>query len=334
MKKDVLPPPLTSTDAALWQKACALREQYWKKNVFLRGIVEISNCCQQNCLYCGLRRDNTSLRRYRMEPDAIFAAARIVKRLGLGTIVLQAGEDPGFSPEDIARIVSRIKNELALAVTLSLGQWNPRVYTLWRKAGADRYLLKLETVNEKNYSLLRPGNTLAKRIRALHQLAALDYETGSGLITGLPGDTETTIVQGMELLGKHNPDMFSLSPFIPHPETPLKRCPAGDIAENLRAIAMARVMLPTAHIPVTSALGLQGDAMRLQVLEVADVLMASLTPQEVRKAYSIYPGKNLDEQAPEQRVTHFRSLLEVSGFTVPSGPGNAWRNQQTTTRES
>ena len=319
-------------DAALWREACTLREHYWGKNVFLRGIVEISNHCRQNCLYCGLRRDNTALQRYRMAPDIIFASAQAVQRLGFGSIVLQAGEDPGFSANDIAILIRRIKKELGLAVTLSFGEWEKSVYALWRDAGADRYLLKLETADEKNYTRLRPGNSLSQRIEAFCTLMSLGYETGSGFITDLPGNPEDALSKGLTLLSGYKPDMLSLSPFVPHPETPLRGHAAGGIATHLRLMATARTMMPAAHIPVTSALGLQGDAVRLAALEVGNVLMPSLTPQEVRRAYAIYPGKNMDAEEPEQRAARFRPMLEASGFEAPIGAGSAWRLQYETTR--
>jgi iron-only hydrogenase maturation rSAM protein HydE len=320
------PPPLSllPEDTALWHRACAFREHYWGRKTFLRGIIEISNHCRQNCLYCGLRRDNAALSRYRMTPESVFAVATAAKTLGFGTVVLQAGEDPGFPASQVAALVRRIKTELNLAVTLSLGEWSRAEYQQWREAGADRYLLKLETVNETNYARLRPGKTLGQRIKALEQLAALNYETGSGLISGLPGDAPGALSQGLELLAGFRPDMLSIGPFVPHPDTPLKRCAPGSGTDNLRALAMARVAVPEAHIPVTSALGLQGDAVRLLALEVANVLMLSQTPENVRKEYAIFPGKNQDHEPPEQRAAYFRTLLDSAGFTVPPGPGSAW----------
>lgn len=365
---------LPPEDLPLWDEARALRERYWGRKVFLRGIVELSNHCRQNCLYCGLRRDNAALARYRMDLDDVFAAAETVKRLGFGTVVLQAGEDPGLTPRALAGLVMRIKRDLGLAVTLSLGEWEPSVYALWRKSGADRYLLKLETPDESLYARLRPGRTLEERVNALRILADLGYETGSGFITGLPdgtdcppagtdgssGHPETPAVcsdaihngtgasfacststpgcsgsapgyanslldAGFDLLATLQPDMVSLGPFVPHPGTPLGNHFPGSAAESLRAMAKARVRIPAAHIPVTSALGLHGDAMRLAALEVGNVLMPSLTPESVRDGYAIYPGKNADERSPEVRAAAFRPLLEGAGFTVSPGSGGAWR---------
>lgn len=294
----------------------------------MRGIVEFSNHCRQNCLYCGLRRDNAKLTRYRMSPEAVFDCASEVKRLGFGTVVLQAGEDPGFPPEQVASLVEKIKAELGLAVTLSLGEWEKSTYTLWREAGADRYLIKLETADETNYSRLRPGKTRQARLDAIAALMDLGYETGSGLITGLPGQGEEQVLRGLELLAELKPDMASMGPFLPHPDTPLKNEQPGSIEDNLTAMAQARILMPKTHIPVTSALGLYGNEIRLAALEVGNVLMPSLTPRQVRENYAIYPGKNAGEQEPEERAENFIELLIRAGFSIPNGPGAAWRFEQ------
>ena len=320
-----LPTFLSPEDSSLWHAACGLRRQYWGSMVFLRGIVEFSNHCRQNCLYCGLRRDNNALSRYRMSADAVHSAACGVKRLGFGTVVLQSGEDPGYSAQEIALMVGRIKQELGLAVTLSLGEWDRECYGLWREAGADRYLLKLETADEILYAHLRPGKKLSQRFACLDTLSKLGYETGSGLITGLPGSSEDKVLHGLETLAERKPDMMSLGPFIPHPETPLGHETAGGISENLRCMAHARIRIPEAHIPVTSALGLYGDDVRLAALEVGNVLMPSLTPETYRESYAIYPGKNRQSLSPEERAAQFGPMLQAGGFTLPAGPGGAWR---------
>ncbi len=308
-----------------WEEASALRRQYWGRQVFLRGIVEFSSHCRQNCLYCGLRRDNTALSRYRLSPDAIYERAGAVAALGLGTLVLQSGEDPFYSGRDVADLIRRIKGDFGLAVTLSLGERPVADYAAWRAAGADRYLLKLETLDETAYAALRPGKTLAGRLASLQALADLGYETGSGIIAGLPGETPESLAAHLAFLAGLNLDMVSISPFVPHPDTPLKDYPALGVPEILAVMAETRILMPTAHIPVTSALGLAGDAVRVKALEVGDVLMPSLTPEDVREAYAIYPGKNRQSISPEERAAAMRAMLLRAGFDIPSGPGSAWR---------
>ncbi len=316
-------PPGVQLD--VWSEASRLRKKYWGNDVYLRGIVEFSNHCDQNCLYCGLRRGNGQLSRYRLESSAVFAAATAIRDLGFGTVVLQSGEDAACSAESLAALIGRIKKDLGLAVTLSLGERPREDYALWRAAGADRYLLKLETLDEAVYARLRPGRKLAERLRALEILAELGYETGSGLIAGLPGESPDAVERGLESLAGMRLDMVSISPFIPAPGTPLSEAAACGLPEILNVMARARVLMPSAHIPVTSALGLQGDAVRLLALNVGDVLMPSLTPAEVRGNYAIYEGKNSGEQAPAMRAAAMRDLLLTTGFNLPSGPGSAWR---------
>lgn len=311
-------------DAWLWNRAVILRREYWGRAVFLRGIIEFSNHCRQNCLYCGLRRDN-DIHRYRLSPGSIFAAARAIKGLGIGTVVLQSGEDPHVSAGDVAEIIRRIKTELGLAVTLSLGERNAADYALWRNAGADRYLLKVETFDERAYEALRPGRGLEERLRALESLRELEYECGSGLIAGLPGETPERLARDCALLAGLRLDMISISPFTPHPATPLHGHAALGVAPTLRLMALIRLLAPTAHIPVTSALGLHGDAVRLHALDVGDVIMPSLTPEDVRAAYTIYPGKNAGEESPEDRARNMRGTIAAHGFILPEGPGGAWR---------
>ena len=314
-------------DAALWKQACALRREYWGNTVFLRGIVEFSNHCRQNCLYCGLRRSNTALARYRLQAAQILDCARAIKSLGLGTVVLQAGEDPDFSADALAEIIHRIKSELGLAVTLSLGEWSWAVYARWREAGADRYLLKLETTDAGLYARLRPGRTLGEREKALEDLRSLDYELGTGLISGLPGQDAVALHRGIESIARLQPDMFSIGPFQPHPQTPLHSAAAGAAEEALGGMAYARTLAPAAHIPVTSALGLSGNHMRLTGLAVGNVLMPSFTPSDIRANYSIYPGKNAESASPAQRAAQFIQLIRQGGFQPGQGQGGAWRLQ-------
>ncbi|MDR0339763.1 MAG: radical SAM protein, partial [Desulfovibrio sp.] len=246
-------------------KARALRERYWEKKVHLRGIIEFSNHCRQNCLYCGLRRDNQRLDRYRLDYKTIFACAQDVAALGFGTVVLQSGEDPALDvagAAGFAALVERIKSELGLAVTLSLGERKPREYALLRKAGADRYLLKMEIMDAALYASLRPGKKLEDRRSAFFRLQDLGYESGTGLIVGLPGDAEASLEESLAELALWQPAMLSISPFTPQSETPLRAAPGCGANAALHAMALARIHMPRAHIPVTSALNLHGEAVR------------------------------------------------------------------------
>ena len=315
-------------DEELLSEARRVRNFFWGNNVFLRGIIEFSNHCRQNCLYCGLRRDNKNLKRYRLGLDEIFQAARAIKDLGMGTVVLQSGEDLEYSGPDMARLIDRIKNSLGLAVTLSLGERVKADYAMWKNAGADRYLLKAETFSEVRHNALRPGAGLPRRLEALRHLIDLDFEYGSGLIGGLPDETPDALAFDLEQLSALKPDMISISPFTPHPDTPLHAHPPYGVPETLRLMAIARLMLPSAHIPVTSALGLYGDEVRLRGLRIANVLMPSLTPEAVLADYFIYPGKNAGTEAPADRAQAISNMLARHGFSLPEGPGGAWRRKR------
>ena len=305
-----------------WQQACALRRSYWGNAVFLRGIIEFSNYCKQNCLYCGLRRDNTKLVRYRLTPEAIVEAVADIAALDIGTVVLQSGEDPHYDGPTLAAIVSAIKKRFGLAVTLSVGKREVADYALWREAGADRYLLKMETFDQNLHARLRPDCSLVARLRAFECLTTLGYEAGTGLIAGLPGETPDSTEQDMTELARMQADMVSISPFTPHPDTPLGTFPACSPETALHRMALARIATPSAHIPVTSALGLHGDALRLRGLEVGDVLMLSFTPEKVRTAYAIYPGKNVTATPPLERAEAMKTMLLQHGFSLPSGAGS------------
>jgi biotin synthase len=319
--------PLDMPDGQTWQQACALRKSHWGDAVFLRGIIEFSNYCKQNCLYCGLRRDNAKLARYRLTPEAIMAAAADIAALGIGTVVLQSGEDPHYDGSALAAIISALKKRFGLAVTLSVGERDVADYSLWREAGADRYLLKMESFDQSLHARLRPGCSPAARLRAFESLVSLDYETGTGLIAGLPGETSDSAEQDMAELARLQADMISISPFTPHPDTPLGAQPPCPPETALHRMALARIATPFAHIPVTSALGLHGDALRLRGLEVGDVLMPSFTPETVRAAYAIYPGKNVSAMPPLERAAAMKSMLLEHGFSLPPGPGGAWKKK-------
>lgn len=318
---------LNSSPEPSYAKARAVRGRIWGKQVFIRGIIEFSNHCAQNCLYCGLRRDNQGLTRYRLNFDEIMRQARLIKGLGIGTVVLQSGEDLNFSREFISSLIKEIKNTLGLAITLSVGERPQSHLKSWLKAGAERYLLKMETFNQPLYEQMRPGCRPATRLGALRHLQDMGYETGTGLINGLPGQNAHLLAEDLQKLADLKLDMTSISPFCPHPATPLAGARPGTVEENLLALSIARITNPTTHIPATSALCLYGDNVRNQALSIADVLMFSFTPKDVRGAYNIYPGKNSSPLSPSVRAAAIMRELKDHGFTIASGPGPAWRKE-------
>lgn len=321
---------LLSADPAdsgtLFAAADLVREHNLGDEVHLRGIIEFSNCCVKNCRYCGLRRDNRRLVRYRLGPDEILTAAREAAALGIKTIVLQSGEDPYYSADMLAGLIYRLKEELDVAVTLSLGDRPREDYRLMRRAGADRYLLKHETADPALFAALRPGTTLTDRLRHLYWLRELGYEVGSGNMVGLPGQTLNTLVEDILLLRELGVEMAGIGPFIPHPDTPLTGCPAGSLELTLKVLAVTRLVLPRAHLPATTALGsIHPDGRRRGLLCGADVIMPNVTPLLYRSRYQIYPGKVGLSATPSEAVAAARSLIQSLGRRVGRGYGGVSR---------
>lgn len=261
---------------ALWAEAHRVRVAAVGPCVHLRAIVEFSNYCRQDCLYCGLRRSNAQVARYRMDPDEIVRAAVAAWRVHkFGTFVLQSGEDPGYPPDGLAGAIRGIKASTNAAVTLSVGEAPDRYYRVWREAGADRFLLKFETSDPDLFAMLKPTTTLAARTNRLRRLREMGYQVGSGIILGLPGQDHMSVARDLILCGAEDYEMVSIGPFVPHPDTPLGQpardrgqtqaaatmlppAPSPDVRSTLNTIAVARLLAPMAHIPATTALGVVG----------------------------------------------------------------------------
>ncbi|HTJ00681.1 MAG TPA: [FeFe] hydrogenase H-cluster radical SAM maturase HydE [Dongiaceae bacterium] len=288
----------------LWRRADATRREYVGDAVHLRGLVEISNHCVRQCAYCGLRADHRELIRYRMTAEEILAAAREAVSLGYGTVVLQGGEDPGLTSTGITDIIRQIKAETPLAVTLSLGERSETELAAWRTAGADRYLLRFETSDRALFDAIHPplGRQPCDRIALLRRLKALGYETGSGIMVGLPGQTYTSVADDILLFRDLDLDMIGIGPFIPHPTTPLgNSIPPESITDQIpnseitvyKAVALTRLVRPDANIPATTALATinKHNGRELGLQRGANVFMPNLTPVKYRQLYEIYPAK-------------------------------------------
>ncbi|MCL5278477.1 MAG: [FeFe] hydrogenase H-cluster radical SAM maturase HydE [Planctomycetes bacterium] len=277
----------------LFDFAAAVRRQFVGDGVLLRGIIEFSNICRNTCLYCGLSRSNHRLPRYRLTRAQILAAAEQIRAAGIKTVVLQSGEEDDLDADWLREIITWIKSSLDLAVTLCVGERSRAEYQLWRAAGADRYLLKIETSDPDLYGQLHPGMSFANRRRCLQDLAKLGYQTGSGDLVGLRGQTVTHLARDVQFFKEGNFDMISVGPFIPHPQTPLAQEPAGDLQMTLKMTALARIVSRSVHIPATTAIGsLHGRDERPKALAAgANVLMPNFTPAPYRRQYEIYPNK-------------------------------------------
>jgi biotin synthase len=261
--------------------------------VHLRGIIEFSNHCVRNCLYCGMRNANREAVRYRMSPDAVVERALHIAAAGIGTVVLQSGDDLDYPALDIARMVAGIKRRAEIAVVLSVGERLPEEYALWREAGADRYLMKHETSDPELYAAMHPGKTLEERLSALRLLKSLGYEIGTGFIVGLPGQSVESLADDVLLVRDIGADMCGVGPFIPQAQTPLAHVPRGDAETTLRLISLLRLVSPRLNLPATTALATLDpeNGQRLALEAGANVIMPNFTPDAERANYRIYDNK-------------------------------------------
>ncbi len=293
--------------------------------VHLRGIVEFSNVCVRTCSYCGLRGPNRRLQRYRMSPDEIVDAAKAVRAKGLRTIVLQSGEDPRTELTELCDVIRRIKAETDLAITLSIGLRTPEEYRCLREAGADRYLIKEETFDGSLYARLHAGLPLVPRVIALSNLKRIGYETGGGIIVGLPGQTAESVADSLIHARDLALDMYAIGPFVPHPDTPLADHPTASIEQTLRTIAVARIILGDVHIPATTALqAIHPRGWELGLLAGANVIMSLETPAIYREDYSIYPNPGRAD-ADDRRAEKIFDAIRRAGRRVGVGPGSSMK---------
>lgn len=261
--------------------------------VKIRAIIEFSNVCNRTCSYCGLNRSNKNIKRYRMSEQEIIETAISANQAGYKTLVMQSGEEDGFyHAEKMGNIIRRIKEATDMAITVSCGEKDCEYYRHIRQCGAERYLLKHETADNDIYSRLHGESSLAKRLECLRQIKSLGFETGSGFMIGLPGQTPQTIAQDILLLKEIGCDMAGIGPFIPHPDTPLKCIPAGSIELTKRAVAITRLLLPHANLPATTSLGVLDAEQKNSIFSCgANVIMRKVTPQRYEECYTIYPNQ-------------------------------------------
>jgi biotin synthase len=330
---------------ALWAEADEVRRANVGDEVHLRGLLEISNFCVRDCLYCGLRTSRRDLPRYRMTAEEILAGARQAAHEGYGTVVLQAGEDYGLEAGRLAGVIRTIKAETPLAVTLSLGERPEKERVLWRQAGADRYLLRFETSNRALYNRIHPpvSGRPSNRVAILRRLRLLGYEIGGGVMVGIPGQTYDDLADDIELFARLDLDMIGIGPFLAHPDTPLGaedaalRAPDGRQAPNsdlmtCKMVALARLACPQANIPSTTALATLNKAhgRELGLERGANVVMPNLTPVKYRALYEIYPGKACVNETAEVCRGDLERRLAAIGRRVGTGRGDSPRRARAT----
>ena len=277
---------------ALFAAADEVRKQFVGDGVYLRGLIEFSNYCKNNCLYCGIRAGNTHAKRYRLTPDEIVQTAQKAVEYGYKTIVLQSGEDGWFDTDKMCDIIRQIK-KLDVALTLSIGEKSREEYAAYRAAGADRYLLRIETTDKTLYEKLDPSMRFENRVRCLHDLKELGYEVGSGSLVGLPGQTVESLADDLLFFQQLPVDMAGIGPFIPHPQTPLAdEKVEGHFELSLKMMALMRLLLPDINIPATTAMESLHPEGRLLALQAgANVVMPNVTDTQFRPLYELYPGK-------------------------------------------
>ncbi len=309
--------------AELFKEADSVRKKYAGDEVHLRGIIEFSNYCRMDCLYCGLRKSNRRATRYRMSPEEILASARKAAGMNIPTVVLQSGEDAHYSAEALCGIVKDIK-KLNLAVTLSAGEKTRDDYRRLRDAGCDRYLLRFETSDEKLYAKLRPGKKLKDRLKCLEHLEKTGFQTGSGIMAGLPGQTPESIAEDILLFKSLELDMVGIGPFLPHPHTPLSGEKTTDLESVLKTLALTRIVTKDAHIPATTAVGtLDAEGRQRALAAGANVIMPNITPAKYRAFYEIYPDKIcVDEDAAKCRGC-VQKMISKAGRITGKGFGHS-----------
>lgn len=283
--------------------AVELRKRYYGNKIFTRGLIEFTNYCKNDCYYCGIRCGNKNAKRYRLSKEEILECCDYGYGLGFRTFVLQGGEDPYFTEERIAEIVSEIKKAHPdCAVTLSVGEKSYDSYKTWKEAGADRYLLRHETANEAHYQKLHPSNmSLTVRKQCLYDLKSLGYQVGAGFMVGSPGQTLETLAEDLMFLKELQPEMVGIGPFIPHHETRFAKEKAGSVDMTLYLLSIIRILLPKVLLPATTALGTMDENGREKgIMHGANVIMPNLSPLKNRKQYDLYDNKiSMDEEAAE-----------------------------------
>jgi len=323
LEKEEIISLLTSYDSnnELFKAADRVRKKFVGDEVHLRGLIEFSNICRQNCLYCGLRRDNKNIQRYRLEPETIIEFAKKAVSYGYKTVVLQSGEDSYFSIDKMTHIIREIK-KLGVAVTLSIGEKTEEEYKAYKEAGADRYLVRIETTDRELYTRMDPGMDFDNRVKCLELLRKYGYEVGTGCLVGLPGQSIESLADDILFFKSIDADMIGIGPFIPNHDTPLRDADGGSFELALKVMAITRLLLPDINIPATTAMETINPNGRIIALQSgANVVMPNVTEGEYRKLYAIYPGKICINDSPSKCKGCITGKIEEIGRTISEKEG-------------
>lgn len=311
--------------AYLAQKADKVRREVYGDEVFVRGLIEISSYCKNNCYYCGLRCENAAAQRYRLTPDEIFSCASEGYNLGFRTFVLQGGEDPWFTDERLCEIIKKIKAAYPdCAITLSLGERSYESYLALYNAGADRYLLRHETADSAHYGKLHPpGLSFENRMRCLENLKKIGYATGCGFMVGSPCQTAKTLAKDLKFIETFRPQMCGIGPFIPHHATPFANRQQGSVEQTCYLISILRLISPSLLLPATTALGtLDPRGREKGIMAGANVVMPNLSPVDVRKKYELYNGKICTGEESAQCKDCLDRRIKSIGYRVVVSRGD------------
>ncbi len=311
---------------SLLERARKVREEHYGKSVYIRGLIEVTNYCKNDCYYCGLRHSNTNLERYRLSPNEILDCCRKGDALGIKTFVLQGGEDPHFTAEHIAEIVRAIRDAFPEhAITLSLGEKSEKDYELFYRAGANRYLLRHETAAEAHYEKLHPPfMKLAERKQCLWNLKKIGFQVGAGFMVGSPYQTPADLLADIRFLEELQPQMVGIGPFLPQKDTPFGAKPAGSLNLCLKMLALCRLLLPKSLLPATTAMGtIASNGRELAFNAGANVLMPNLSPAAAKKLYAIYDNKVSNGVEAAENLSRLKEMVTLSGFVPDMGRGDA-----------
>lgn len=310
----------------IFEKARKIRQAYYGTDVYIRGLIEFTNYCKNDCYYCGIRRSNSRAHRYRLSEEQILRCCHQGYTLGFRTFVLQGGEDGYFTDERMVNLVKEIrKNYPDCAITLSIGERSYDSYLALFEAGADRYLLRHETWDEEHYRLLHPPALSAKhRQQCLWDLKKIGYQVGTGYMVGSPFQTAENLADDMLFLEKLNPQMVGIGPFIPHHDTPFKDQAAGTLELTLYMLGLIRLMLPKVLLPATTALGTIDEKGReLGILAGANVVMPNLSPENVRKDYLLYDNKICTGSEAAECRMDLENRMHAIGYQVVCHRGDS-----------
>ncbi len=313
-------------DEELRAAADAVRRLHYGTDVYIRGLIEFTNFCKNDCYYCGIRCSNRKAQRYRLTKDEILECCREGYALGFRTFVLQGGEDPYFTDERICEIVAAIRQSYPdCAITLSIGEKSHESYLAYYRAGANRYLLRHETADAKHYSRLHPANlTFAQRRACLFDLKEIGYQVGAGFMVGSPGQTLDSLIADLRFLQELQPDMIGIGPFLSHQDTPFCSEPNGELALVLRLLGVLRLMHPKVLLPATTALGtMHPEGRELGLRMGANVVMPNLSPQCVREKYMLYDNKISTGEESAQSKEALVRRVQQAGYTVVTARGDA-----------